>query len=101
MDAVSRKEFWEMLKRLQSAGISMLVSTAYMDEAGLCDRVALIDQGNILEIGRPHQMEQEFPKQINAVRTDHCGCDSETGCWTTGSATSPRSWRRLKMTART
>ena len=42
VDPVSRKEFWEMLKRLQEKDITMLVSTAYMDEASLCDRVALI-----------------------------------------------------------
>ena len=53
VDPVSRKEFWEMLKRLQHKGITILVSTPYMDEAELCDRVALIQDGKILEINTP------------------------------------------------
>ena len=51
VDSVSRKEFWEMLKRLKAQGITILVSTPYMDEAMLCDRIALIQNG---EIGRAH-----------------------------------------------
>ena len=47
VDPVSRKEFWEMLKRLQQKGITILVSTPYMDEAALCDRIALIQDGKI------------------------------------------------------
>ncbi len=53
VDPVSRKEFWEMLKRLQKKGITILVSTPYMDEAALCDRVALIQDGKILDIDTP------------------------------------------------
>lgn len=53
VDAVSRGEFWEMLRGLKAKGISILVSTPYMDEAGLCDRVALIDKGRILGIDTP------------------------------------------------
>jgi ABC-type multidrug transport system ATPase subunit len=45
VDPVSRKEFWIMLKRLQKKGITILVSTPYMDEASLCDRIALIQKG--------------------------------------------------------
>lgn len=56
VDPVSRKEFWEMLKRLQKRGITILVSTPYMDEAELCDRVALIHQGKILKIGTPYTL---------------------------------------------
>jgi ABC-type multidrug transport system ATPase subunit len=48
VDAVSRKEFWEMLRGLKAKGITILVSTPYMDEAGLCDRVALLQKGKIL-----------------------------------------------------
>ncbi|MDR0793444.1 MAG: ABC transporter ATP-binding protein, partial [Chitinophagaceae bacterium] len=48
VDAVSRKEFWEMLKQLKAQGITILVSTPYMDEADLCDRIALIQTGSIL-----------------------------------------------------
>ena len=53
VDAVSRGEFWEMLRGLKAKGISILVSTPYMDEAGLCDRVALIDKGRILGVDTP------------------------------------------------
>ena len=50
VDAVSRKEFWEMLRKLKEKNITILVSTPYMDEASLCDRVALIQKGEIMRI---------------------------------------------------
>ena len=68
VDAVSRKEFWEMLKRLQQRGITILVSTPYMDEAALCDRIALIEDGNILEIDTPQAIVRHYPKPIYNVR---------------------------------
>lgn len=68
VDAVSRKEFWELLRGLQNAGISILVSTPYMDEAGLCDRVALMQEGKILEINTPKGITQNFGKPLYAVR---------------------------------
>ena len=64
VDVVSRKEFWEMLKRLQQKGITILVSTPYMDEAALCDRIALIQDGNILEIDTPNAIVGHFPKPL-------------------------------------
>ena len=64
VDPVSRKEFWEMLKRLQKKGITILVSTPYMDEAALCDRIALIQDGNILEIDTPNAIVNHFPKPL-------------------------------------
>jgi ABC-type multidrug transport system ATPase subunit len=67
VDPVSRKEFWEMLKRLQKKGITILVSTPYMDEAALCDRIALIQDGKILEIDTPKAIVEQFPKQIYNV----------------------------------
>jgi len=67
VDPVSRKEFWEMLKRLQKKGITILVSTPYMDEAALCDRIALIQDGKILEIDTPEAIVEQFPKQIYNV----------------------------------
>jgi len=69
VDPVSRKEFWEMLKRLQKKGITILVSTPYMDEAELCDRIALITGGKILQINTPKAIIQAFPKNIYKVRT--------------------------------
>jgi ABC-2 type transport system ATP-binding protein len=68
VDAVSRKEFWEMLNRLKTEGITILVSTPYMDEAGLCDRVALIQKGEILSINTPKGITGEFKKPIWAIK---------------------------------
>lgn len=68
VDAVSRKEFWEMLKRLKEQGITILVSTPYMDEASLCDRVALIQSGKILSINSPKGIINEFGKPLLAIR---------------------------------
>ena len=71
VDAVSRKEFWEMLKRLKSQGITILVSTPYMDEASLCERIALIDEGHIMSIDTPQQIISRFPKPLYAVKSAH------------------------------
>jgi ABC-2 type transport system ATP-binding protein len=68
VDPVSRKEFWQMLKRLQQKGITILVSTPYMDEAALCDRIALIQKGKILKIDSPQSIIEEYPKTIYDVR---------------------------------
>lgn len=67
VDAVSRKEFWEMLKNLQLKGITILVSTPYMDEADLCDRVALIQKGQILDVDSPQRITEKFPRKIIRV----------------------------------
>lgn len=70
VDAVSRKEFWEMLKRLKKEGITIIVSTPYMDEASLCDRVALIQSGGILSIDKPGMIVQKYRRKLMAVRAD-------------------------------
>ena len=64
VDPVSRKEFWDMLKRLQQKDITILVSTPYMDEAALCDRIAFIQDGKILEIDTPGAIVKHYPKPI-------------------------------------
>ena len=64
VDAVSRQEFWQMLKKLQKKGITILVSTPYMDEAELCDRIALIDKGEILDIDTPTNITNKFSRKI-------------------------------------
>ncbi|MCW3117087.1 MAG: transporter ATP-binding protein [Chitinophagaceae bacterium] len=69
VDAVSRKEFWEMLKRLNQQGITILVSTPYMDEASLCDRVALIQAGKILSVNTPQGIRGAFGKPLLAIRS--------------------------------
>lgn len=71
VDAVSRQEFWEMLKRLKTQQITLLVSTPYMDEAGLCDRVALIQNGKILTVDKPGNIVSTFDKPLLAVRSRH------------------------------
>jgi len=71
VDAVSRKEFWEMLKGLKAQGITILVSTPYMDEAALCDKVALIQNGKILSIDTPQGIIRSFSKPIRAVKSTH------------------------------
>lgn len=68
VDAVSRKEFWEMLFQLKSKGITILVSTAYMDEAGKCDRVALIQKGHLLAIDTPEGIRGDFKKAVWAIK---------------------------------
>ena len=68
VDAVSRREFWEMLHRLKEQGITIMVSTPYMDEAGLCDRVALIQKGEILSVNTPKGIIGEFTKPLWAVK---------------------------------
>ncbi|WP_317126734.1 ABC transporter ATP-binding protein [Chitinophaga silvatica] len=70
VDAVSRKEFWEMLHRLKTQGITILVSTPYMDEAGLCDRVGLIQKGAFLSIETPQSIIRDFKKTLWSVRAD-------------------------------
>ena len=71
VDPVSRKEFWEMLQNVKQQGISILVSTAYMDEASLCDRVALIQNGKILTVDPPEKIVEDFNHQIWRVKTDN------------------------------
>ncbi len=70
VDAVSRKEFWDMLKKLKTKGISILVSTPYMDEASLCDRIALIQKGEILTIDSPDTLINNYRKPLYAVKAD-------------------------------
>ncbi len=69
VDAVSRKEFWDMLSRLKEQGITILVSTPYMDEAARCDRVALMQNGNILSINTPQGVVNSFSKPLWAARS--------------------------------
>ncbi len=68
VDAVSRREFWEMLKNLQKKDITIMVSTPYMDEASLCDRVALIQSGKIMDVDTPDAIVQKFGRKILAVK---------------------------------
>ena len=69
VDVVSRKEFWQMLAKLKAQGISILVSTPYMDEASLCDRIALIQSGKILSTSTPQQIISNFGQTLYAAST--------------------------------
>jgi len=70
VDAVSRKEFWDMLQSLKTQGITILVSTPYMDEASLCDRIALIKDGKFLKIDTPENIVKQFEKTLWIVQGD-------------------------------
>lgn len=71
VDAVSRSEFWDMLATLREKGITILVSTSYMDEATRCERIAMIDKGNILDIDTPGGLVSRIGENLyNAVATD-------------------------------
>lgn len=92
VDAVSRSEFWDMLATLRNYGITILVSTSYMDEANRCDRVAMIDKGHILAIDSPDGLVRGLGENLyNAVAPDMFRLLSElrslpevTDCYTFG-----------------
>ncbi len=67
VDPVSRREFWQMLRKLKDHGITIFVSTPYMDEAGQCDRIALIQEGEILSIDTPQGIISRFDDKLYAV----------------------------------
>jgi ABC-type multidrug transport system ATPase subunit len=71
VDPVSRKELWEMLARLKEEGITILVSTPYMDEARRCDRIALIKDGTFLSVDTPENMIGQYRKALWEVSADH------------------------------
>lgn len=68
VDAVSRSEFWDMLSGLCRNGITIMVSTSYMDEAKLCDRMAMIDHGKILDIGSPEMLANKVGDNLYNAR---------------------------------
>ena len=70
VDPVSRKEFWEMLKKLQGEGLTTLVSTPFLDDAELCDEVALIQNGSILDVDTPKNIENKFPYKLWEVKSE-------------------------------
>lgn len=69
VDPVSRKEFWEMLKNLKQQGITIMVSTPYMDEAALCDRIALMHSGSILSIDTPKNLVNNYGNALYRVKS--------------------------------
>ncbi|ESU20353.1 ABC superfamily ATP binding cassette transporter, ABC protein [Flavobacterium enshiense DK69] len=71
VDVVSRKEFWKMLYKLKEQNITIVVSTPYMDEAKLCDRIALLQGGKIMSIDKPDLIIQNFPKPLFAAKANN------------------------------
>lgn len=67
VDPVSRKEFWEMLQKLKTQGLTILVSTPYMDEATLCDRIALMQNGKFMKVDTPQAIVKSYPETLWAV----------------------------------
>lgn len=68
VDAVSRSEFWDMLFNLREQGLSILVSTPYMDEASRCDRIALVNNGRVLDIDTPQGMVDKYDKHLYGIK---------------------------------
>ena len=68
VDAVSRREFWDLLDTLRSDDLTILVSTPYMDEASRCDRVALMQGGRFLAVDTPAAISAGFPLPLFALR---------------------------------
>jgi ABC-2 type transport system ATP-binding protein len=68
VDAVSRKEFWDLLGRLREEGLPIVVSTPYMDEASRCNRVSLMQAGRLLVTDRPAEISRGYPRPLFAVR---------------------------------
>lgn len=73
IDPVSRKELWEMLGRLKREGITIVVSTPYMDEASLCDRIALMQDGKFLMCDTPRAIIDSFDKNLFSVKGENMG----------------------------
>jgi ABC-2 type transport system ATP-binding protein len=92
VDAVSRREFWDMLNRLKTKGITIVVSTPYMDEAAMCDRVALMQNGKILDLDTPLNIIAKFGRPLWSVRAsdmfkllnDLRSADFTEGCFAFG-----------------
>lgn len=70
VDPVSRKEFWDMLSDLKKHGLSIIVSTPYMDEANRCDRIALIQEGKFLSINQPGEIIKDFKRNLFALESN-------------------------------
>lgn len=70
VDPVSRKEFWEILKTIKEQGITVVVSTPYMDEATLCDRIALLQEGEFIRMDTPPNIISNFRGELVTLRTN-------------------------------
>ncbi|MDR3272451.1 MAG: ABC transporter ATP-binding protein [Flavobacteriaceae bacterium] len=71
VDPVSRREFWTILRKLNEDGMTIVVSTPYMDEASLCQRIALIQEGKILSVDTPQNIENKYENKVFAVKSEN------------------------------
>lgn len=71
VDPLSRKELWDMLKSLKQSGITILISTAYMDEAGLCDNIALMKDGEFLAVDTPQNIINSYNENLWRLSADN------------------------------
>lgn len=71
VDPVSRKEFWEILRTIKQQGITVVVSTPYMDEATLCDRIALLQEGQFIKMDTPKNIVSDFKGTLVTLRADN------------------------------
>ena len=78
VDPVSRKEFWDMLRKLKEGGMTILVSTAYMDEATRCDRIALMRDGEFIAIDTPSNIIADYKQTLWSVKGDNLSPMLET-----------------------
>jgi ABC-2 type transport system ATP-binding protein len=69
VDPVSRRDFWRILYRIVKQGVSILVTTAYLDEAERCDRIGLLDKGRFLATGAPHDIKQLMKGTVLTIRS--------------------------------
>lgn len=69
VDAVSRREFWDLLATLRASGLTIIASTPYMDEASRCDRIALVQEGALLALDTPASIGKKFPRALFAVKS--------------------------------
>jgi ABC-2 type transport system ATP-binding protein len=68
VDPVSRQEFWQILLELKKEGVTILVSTPYMDEAGLCDHVGFMYKGKLLTLDKPQKLPEQYPYRLMEVK---------------------------------
>ncbi|MBM4273500.1 MAG: ABC transporter ATP-binding protein [Deltaproteobacteria bacterium] len=68
VDPISRRNFWDLIYALAAKGVTILVTTHYMDEAEFCDRLVLISAGRLIAQGTPRELKEGVPEQIIAVQ---------------------------------
>jgi len=73
VDPISRRNFWDLIYAMAAQGVTILVTTHYMDEAEFCDRLLLISQGRVIAQGTPRELKAAVPEQIIAVYPDPAG----------------------------